>query len=75
VVVALEAISLTLKRLALAPDGPEAHELRETALACAREAEGWRERPPNAEQREALIKRVLAVHVAVDRLASRQTPG
>jgi len=75
VVVVLEAIDLTLRRLSHAPDGPEERELREAALACAKEAEGWRERPPSAEQREALMKRVLAVHVAAERLASRQQPG
>ena len=74
VVVVLEAIDSTLSRLALTPDGPETRNLREMALACAREAEGWREQPPSSEQRETLMERVLAVHVAVDRLAARCSP-
>ncbi len=75
VVVVLEAIDLTLRGLAHAPDGPAERELRQTAVACAKEAEGWRQRPPSGEEREALMKRVLAVHVAAEGLASNSSRG
>jgi hypothetical protein len=66
--IVLEAIDLTLKRLALVAQCPEARALLEATLACAREAEGWRALPASVEQREALMKRVLALHVAASRL-------
>ncbi len=74
IVVVLEAIDLTLERLALVPDGPEARELHQATLACAKVAEGWRNKAPSAEQREALMKRVLALHVAASRLAAGEPP-
>lgn len=70
-VIVLEAIDLTLKRLALVPDCPEARALLDATRACAKEAEGWRAQPPSVEQREGLMKRVLALHVAANRLEAR----
>ena len=62
-----------MKNLAQLPDSAHARKVREKALACIKEAEGWRDHPPSVEQREALMKKVLGLHTAVRRLG-RGTP-
>lgn len=51
------------------PDAPEVQELRAKALACVREANESKAHPPTIEYDEALMKKVLDLHLEVRRLA------
>lgn len=62
------AVHVILKRLAELPEGPEVHAQRETALGYIGEVAMWNASQPSVEMREATMKRVLALHVAVNRL-------
>jgi hypothetical protein len=64
-----EAIRVVLRHLDDVPPGEEANVLRASLCACFDEAERWCERPPSDGARDALEKRVLALHVAVTRLS------
>jgi hypothetical protein len=64
----IEAANVILRHLAEVPDGAEARVLREKALDCIQEVATWRSASPSAEIREAMMKRVLALHVEVRKL-------
>jgi len=66
----IEAVNVILRHLAEAPDSPEVRELRERGLGYINEAVLWKDaRPrPSVEMREALMKKVLGLHVAVNKL-------
>ena len=65
----LDAVQIALGQLAKLPNSPEVEDLRTKALAYEKEAKHWSEKPPTSEQREAMMKKVLALHVAVTKLA------
>jgi hypothetical protein len=52
------------------PDSPDARKLRETALGYINEAVLWKDARPRpwVEKRDALMKKALALHVAVKQL-------
>jgi hypothetical protein len=70
----IDAVSVILKQLDGAPDGPEVRALRARALDCVNEAVALRDTRPRlpAEQRDALMKKLLALHVEVRRLRTGQ---
>jgi hypothetical protein len=72
----IDAVNIILKHLGEKPDGPEVHELRERALGYINEAVLWKDaRPrPSVEKREALMKKVLALHVEVKKLGGGDEP-
>jgi hypothetical protein len=67
----VDAVNVVLRELATMPDSRDARKLRETAGAYIDEAYHWSERAPSAEEREALMKKVLALHMKMSRLARR----
>ena len=66
-----------LHRLAGAPPTSESERLRQRASGYLREVDGWRYSHPTRHEREALMKRVLALHDEVARLeqTSRAVEG
>jgi hypothetical protein len=67
----IDAANVILKHLGQIPDGAEARALRARALDCIQEVAAWRSAKPSVETREAMMKRVLALHVEVKRLSER----
>lgn len=65
---ALDAIAAALEALATVPDGDDKLRLVAEARACERKVQAWRDSPPAIEEREAVMKKVLSLHVAVARL-------
>ena len=70
----IEAVNVVLKHLAQMSDGPEVRELRDEALGCINEAVLWKdEQPrPTVQQRDTLMKKVLALHIAANKLDARR---
>jgi hypothetical protein len=64
----LDAIRQALTLLARLPDSEEAHELRDRCLAYEHVAEQWDDETPGPDERETLMKNVLALQVTVARL-------
>jgi len=66
----IEAVNVILRHMGELPDGPEVRELRHKALGYINEAVLWKDvRPrPSGEVRDALMKKVLVLHVAVNKL-------
>ncbi len=60
-----DAIDVVLRRLATLPPSPEVEELRARAEVCLEKAQVWQHSTPTPEEREALMKRVLGLHVAI----------
>jgi hypothetical protein len=56
-----------LASLGRAPDSSEVHALREECLTYLSAAKGWTRRPPTLD-RDALSRKVSALHVAIARL-------
>jgi hypothetical protein len=73
-VVIVDAISVILGRLSSLSDGPEVNHLREQALVCLREVDGWKDHEPTPERRNGLMKEVLDLHVRTRRLGSWNPP-
>jgi hypothetical protein len=71
---ALKSILAASDVLARLPDSPELIALKATAAKLQAEAETWPEKPPTYEEREAMMKKVLGLHVAVTKLARTSTP-
>jgi hypothetical protein len=72
--VVTDAINIVLRNLAQVPDAPEARTLREKAATCLEEAKEWKDKHPSVDQREALMKKVLGLHVAASRLGRGDRP-
>jgi hypothetical protein len=67
--VVTESINVILRNLGELPESPEVRELRGKAIGYMNEATLWKNSKPSVEKREALMKEVLAFHVAVNKLA------
>jgi hypothetical protein len=67
-VLVIGAVNIVLKQLRDLPEGREATALRERALAYIEEVAMWSAQQPSAQAREATMKNVLALHIAVKRL-------
>jgi hypothetical protein len=68
---ALDAVHAAIAALSRSADSDEKASLLEDALACEREIQSWPDRPPTAEQREGMMRRILTLNVAVARLPRR----
>ena len=64
----IDAVNVVLRRLGELPDCAEARELQEKALGYINEVVLWKSTMPPVETRDTLMKEVLALHVAVNRL-------
>jgi hypothetical protein len=67
----MDAIHQAQATFAVLPDSPEAQDLRERCLAVEATAREWAHAPPTPEEREALMRKVLALHVAITKLRRR----
>ncbi len=67
----LKSIRSAAEQLARKPDSPEVNAPRTAAGAFEMEVEGGALAPPTEEPREAMTKKVLALQVAVMRVARR----
>jgi hypothetical protein len=61
-----DAVDVVLRRLSILP--PSQEQLRAKAEEFRREADTWQPSMPPVEERERVMKQVLALHVAVARL-------
>ena len=66
--VAEDAIDVVLRRVSVLPPCPEVDALLSRAARYLGEAEKWRTAPPTVQDRETLMKRVLALHVELARI-------
>jgi hypothetical protein len=64
----LDAIRQALAAVSTLPESQEVSDLRDRCLAYEHIAEQWAREPPAPEEREALMKRVLTLHVLVCRV-------
>jgi hypothetical protein len=69
-----DAIGVVLRRLAALPPSPRVEELRAKAEGYLRSTEGWVVSPPDADERDKVMKDVLMLHVEVGKL-ERAKPG
>jgi hypothetical protein len=65
----LESVVAILRTLATMPTSPEVRTLVERALACESKIKSWPAQPPTANEREAMMKKVLGLHAALSKLA------
>lgn len=70
----LDAIHQALATFASLPDSPQARELREECLAVEATAREWALAPPSAEDREEMMRKVLALHIAITKLRRSTDP-
>lgn len=70
----LDAVQQALAILARLPDTEEARDLREQCRAIEETAREWARTPPTAEDREALLKKVLAIHVLLTKVRRTSSP-
>ena len=70
-VVALDALEEALSILAGLPESPESEALVQKGFVLQREIKAWSDSPPSSEAREAMMRRVLALHIAISQLARR----
>jgi hypothetical protein len=73
----IEAVNIILRHLGEMPDGAEARELRGKALGYINEAVLWKDLlpRPSVETRDALMKKVLVLHVEVSKLGGAGPRG
>lgn len=67
-VVVRDAIDVVLRHLEALPPSDRREQLRAWVQDCLLEAEQWRASTPTAREREGLMKRLLALHVAVTKI-------
>jgi glycerol-3-phosphate dehydrogenase len=66
-----EAIDVLFRRLERVPSSDRTGELRAAVRDCMRRAEEWSASPPPDRERDALMKRVLELHVELSNLERR----
>jgi hypothetical protein len=67
-VVVREAIEVVLRRLRCVPPSDRTVQLHAWLDECSQEFEQWSASPPTDRERDLIMKRVLALHVAVTKL-------
>lgn len=72
---ALGAVDAAVAALASLPESDHTRRLLAEAESCARGIHSWVDRPPTAEEREATMKRVLGLHVAIAALRREADAG
>jgi hypothetical protein len=73
--VTVDAITSVLEMLSAIPESEEQKKLLDEARACEVTARAWQDAPPSKEEREAVMKRVLHLHVAAAGLRRSSPPG
>jgi hypothetical protein len=63
-----DAIDVVLRHLECLPTSDRAEQLRAWVQDWRQETEQWRASPPTAREREGLMIRLLAVHIAVTKI-------
>lgn len=63
-----EAIDVVLRRLERLSPSDKAEQLHVWVQECLEETDQWNASPPTPRDREVLMKRLLALHVAVTKL-------
>lgn len=71
--IVVDSLNVVLKKLGEVADQAEARTLEELAFAYAQQAECWRNHPPTSEQRETLMRNVLALQIAASRVGRRRS--
>jgi hypothetical protein len=71
--IVLDAIDVVLHRLSVLEPSHEVEDLRLKAGDCLQQLDGWQYSEPTTEQREALLKKVLALHTTLATI-ERETP-
>lgn len=69
----MDAIQIAVDQLAKMPNSPEVEALRSKASAYADDARGWPHARPTAEHKEAMMKNVLALQIAVTKLGTERS--
>jgi hypothetical protein len=72
-IVVREAIDVVLRHLEALPPSDRREQLRAGIRECLQESQQWDVLSPTDRERDGLMKRLLAVHVAVTKL-ERATP-
>jgi hypothetical protein len=67
-VIVREAIDVVLRRLGRLSPSDKAEQLHVWVQECQDETDQWNASPPTPREREVLMKRLLALHVAVTNL-------
>lgn len=72
----IDAANVILKHLGEMPDSPEVRDLRDKGLGHINEAVCWKDAKPRPtiQMREALMKKVLALHVEASKLGGGGPP-
>ncbi len=68
-----KAIRTAAEQLAKMPRSPEVLALKSDIVALEEELAGWTTNPPASEQREGMMKKVLAIHLAITKLVPPRT--
>lgn len=69
-IVALEALEVALAQLSSLPESPESEALMKRGFELQREVKKWADDPVSPVERERMMKKVLALHMAIGRLVS-----
>ena len=72
-IVALEALEVALAELSKLPETAETESLLLRGFQLQREVKAWADKPATPVQREAMMKKVLSLHVAISRLRTSLT--
>lgn len=67
-----KAIRTATEQLAKMPSSPEVLALKNVIRSVEEELDGWVITPPATEQREGMMKRVMAIHLAIAKLVPRR---
>jgi hypothetical protein len=70
-----EAIDVVLRRVECLSPSDKAEQLHVWVKECLEETDQWNASPPTPRDREVLMKRLLALHVAVTKLERDATLG
>jgi hypothetical protein len=71
---ALDALNAVLETLSRLPQSDDSQRLSGEARACERVVHCWHLYPPNDDEREDLMKRVLDLHIATAQLRRDSEP-
>jgi hypothetical protein len=69
-----DALHQALATVSRLPESEEARDLRDQCLAYKHIAEQWVHEPPAPQEREALMRNVLALHIRVVRMHKSTVP-
>jgi hypothetical protein len=72
--VILRAIRTAAKPLSTLPESSDVRVLRDMAADFEKTVRGWKPAPPRSEERELMMKRVLALNIAVAKLVRETQP-